>query len=113
MELKTISYKHSEISVNNSPEQITFKNDIEISNIIYLFYKDNECLYVGETSNTLHDRCYKNSPKHFGQEWFREANMIHIIKLDVLPDNTANNMARQAIESIFILAYRPKYNKKA
>jgi predicted GIY-YIG superfamily endonuclease len=101
MELKTVKYNYYCLN----PE---FKNEISVSNIIYLFYKNSDCLYIGETNTSLSDRCYRHTPKESDKPWFKEGNLIHIIKLDANIDN----IARQALESSFILAYRPKYNKK-
>ncbi|MFD0942923.1 hypothetical protein [Savagea faecisuis] len=108
MELKTVAYNYSEIN-NNQKIKKKFKEDISVSHIIYLFYNGNECLYIGESCASLKDRCYTNTPKHTEKEWFKLSNKIHIIKLDECIDN----IARQTLESTFILAYRPKYNKKA
>lgn len=85
-----------------------FKSDISVSNIIYFFFNNCECLYIGETETSLKDRCYKHTPKESRMDWFKEANKIQIIELD----DKIDTIARQALESSFILAYRPKYNKK-
>lgn len=48
MEVKTIQYDSEELKRNN--EKIDkFKKDISIGNIIYLFYFNNDCLYIGES----------------------------------------------------------------
>ena len=39
MELKTLKYNHCDETIEE------FKKEISVSNIIYLFYKDSECLY--------------------------------------------------------------------
>ena len=39
MELKTVKYNYYCLN----PE---FKNEISVSNIIYLFYKNSDCLYI-------------------------------------------------------------------
>ena len=81
MNLKIIEYDYSKISVKNSDEEKSFKEDVSVNrNIIYFFYKDEKCLYVGETKCTLADRCYKNTPKHSEKDWFKEANKIYIIE---------------------------------
>ncbi|HFC9206763.1 TPA: hypothetical protein ACF0PM_002222 [Clostridium perfringens] len=108
MKLKTVHYDANKL-IKGSEELEAFKESISDKNVLYLFFKDNECFYIGETSCTLKDRCYKNSKKHHEQEWFKECNTIHIIVLD---DNI-DDIARGTLESTFILAYRPKYNKKA
>ena len=71
-------------------------------------YVANLGLYIGETGTSLKDRCYKHTPKESEQPWFKKGNLIHIIELG----EDIDIIARQAIESSFILAYRPKYNKK-
>ena len=108
MKLKTVEYDYSMITTDKSIEK-NFKNAINVSNIIYLFYKDTECLYIGETGTSLKDRWYRHTPKELDEEWVKQGNKIHIIELDEVVDN----IARQALESSFILAYRPEYNKKA
>ncbi|NNU95811.1 MULTISPECIES: GIY-YIG nuclease family protein [Bacillota] len=107
MELKTVKYNYCNL-VSNKQDIQKFKEEISVSNIIYLFYNNSECLYIGETGTSLNDRCYKHTPKESDKPWFKEGNLIHIIKLDEKIDI----IARQALESSFILAYRPKYNKK-
>ena len=74
-----------------------------------IFYKDDECLYIGETGTSLSDRIFKHTPKHLIQPWFKEGNKIFQIELD----SGIDGIARGTIEATFILAYRPKYNKKA
>lgn len=108
MNLKTVLYDYSKISVDGSQEQKDFKKEIDIGNAIYLFYKDNDCLYIGQTGVSLQNRCYKNSPNHAEKDWFKEANKIHIIQVEDL-----DGFNRQNIESTFITAYRPENNKKA
>lgn len=107
MELKTIKYEYEEIQ-KEKEKLMEFKKFISISNIIYFFHKDNTCLYIGETRTSLMERCYKHTPKESEKPWFVEANTIHIIKLD----KNIDDIARQALESSFILAYRTKFNKK-
>lgn len=107
MELNTVKYEYSNL-VTNKENENDFKNAIKISNVIYLFYYNSDCLYIGETGTSLFDRCYKHTPKEIEKEWVKEGNQIHIIKLD----SNIDTIARQALESSFILVYRPKYNKK-
>lgn len=106
MTLMTVKYDFQ--LLKNDEELEKFKAEIDIMNIIYLFFKDYECLYIGETNTSLKERCYTHSPKHSGQKWFKEGNQIHIIQLD----NKIDKIARQLLEGVFILAYRPKNNKK-
>lgn len=112
MKLETVKYSYHDVSKKNSEAMKALKKSINISNIIYLFFNDDECLYIGETDTSLKDRCYKHTPKESESEWFKESNLIHIIKLDD-SKNSIDKIARGALESSFILAYRPKYNKKA
>ena len=86
-----------------------FKKAISpFKNILYFFYADDQCLYIGQTKNSLLDRCYKNTPKHSRAEWFSQANYVHIIQLD---DNI-DDIARKTIEGVFIATIRPKQNKR-
>lgn len=107
MELKTVKYNAKEMKPRSKVRK-QFKNQTSDINIIYFFYKETNCLYIGQTDVSLYNRCYVNTPKESKQPWFTEANLIHIIKLD----ENIDDIARQALESSFIMAYRPKYNKK-
>lgn len=107
MELKTVKYNAEEM-IPYSKTRKQFKEQTSDSNIIYLFYNKNECLYIGQTDVSLYERCYRNTPKESDQPWFKEGDTIYIIKLD---DNI-DDISRQGLESCFILVHRPKYNKK-
>lgn len=106
MIVKTVKYNFQLLKKDEELEK--FKAEIDIKNIIYLFFKGNKCLYIGETNTSLKERCYTHSPKHSRQKWFKEGNQIHIIQLD----DEIDKIARQALEGVFILAYRPINNKK-
>ena len=108
MKLHTVFYQAIDLKPRSSARK-EFTNNTSLSNVIYLFYKDEECLYIGETGVSLADRIYVHTPKEQSSPWYKEGNTIHIIQLD----KTLDDIARQALESAFILAYRPKYNKKA
>lgn len=107
MELKTVKYNCCDL-INNKEILKKFKEEISVSNIIYLFYKDSECLYIGETGTSLNDRCYTHTPKEAKKPWFGIGNIIHVIELG----ENIDIIARQALEATFILAYHPIYNKK-
>lgn len=107
MNLKTIDYNFNDLK-KDSVELKKFKCDILVSNIIYFFFNKNECLYIGETGTSLKDRCYTHTPKESDADWFKDADKIQIIELN----DKIDAIARQALEASFILAYRPKYNKK-
>lgn len=109
MKLITINYDYSKIINSKSQERDAFKKSTSASNVIYFFYDNSNCLYIGETSASLYDRCFTNTPKHSTKEWFKKANKIHIIELE----NDVDDIGRQALESSFILAFRPINNKKA
>ena len=109
MKLKTIKYDYIAVMLEGSNAEEEFKKAISVKNILYFFYNNDECLYIGESGKKLYDRFYKHTPKHHEKEFFKEGNMIHIIELG----SEIDDIARQALESSFILAYRPKYNKKA
>lgn len=86
-----------------------FVKKIELQkNIVYFSFHNDECLYIGETSSTLKERCYTHTPKESKETWFKEGNNIYIIELG----DTIDNIARHTIEQVLILSYRPKYNKK-
>lgn len=75
------------------------KKEISDSNVIYFFYNDCECKYVGETETSLWERCTKHTPPEINSAWFNECNNIFILLLD---DNM-DTIARQALESSFIV----------
>ena len=108
MKFHTIKYDPSKI-ITGSVEYKKLHKETSIANVVYFFYKDGECLYIGETGTSLADRIFKHSPKHRIQPWFNEGNIIFQIELDSCIDD----IARETIEATFILAYRPKYNQKA
>jgi hypothetical protein len=90
-----------------------FKEDLQDKNIVYFFYKDDDCKYVGESEDCLWNRCIEHTPKHKNQPWFKECNTICIILLD----SNMDTIAWQALESIFIVtlsrAGHILHNKKA
>ena len=108
MELRTVNYQANNLKPYSNARK-EFEKSISLSNIIYLFYRDDECLYIGETWVSLVNRIYVNTPKEQDRSWYKEGNTIYIIELG----DEIDDIARQTIESLFILAYRPKYNKKA
>ena len=91
----------------------SLRDELQDKNIVYFFCKDDECKYVGESDVCLWNRCIDHTPKHKNQPWFKECNTICIIVLDSKMDI----IARQALESIFIVtlsrAGHNIYNKKA
>lgn len=108
MKFHTIKYDPSKI-ITSSAEYKKLHKETSIANVVYFFYKDDACLYIGETGTSLSDRIFKHTPKHLIQPWFKEGNTIFQIELD----SGIDGIARETIEAIFILAYRPKYNQKA
>lgn len=109
MELLTIKFDSSAVG----DEELKFKDMIKKhKNIIYFFYKDDECLYIGESKVSLYCRCYKNSPKEKDQLWFKNANKILIIQLDNKNNEMLETRYRRALEALFIVVNQPKYNKR-
>ena len=108
MQFYTIKYDPSKITTGSAEYQKLYI-ETSIANVVYFFYKDDECLYIGETGTSLSDRIFKHTPKHLIQPWFKEGNKIFQIELG----SGIDGIARGTIEATFILAYRPKYNKKA
>lgn len=103
--MKFITLEHD----YNTLDKAKFRqNTNNTKNCVYLFFRDNECLYIGETGVSLYERCYKNTPKHSEKPFFKEANTIHIIMLD----DKIDDISRQTIEAVLIQSYRPKYNQK-
>ena len=109
MKLISIEYNCTTATRKNS----SFKKDTrELKNIVYFFYKDEECLYVGESSASLYERCFIHSPKEKKQKWFKEGNKIWIIQLDNQENELITTRCRRALEAMFIVINHPKYNLK-
>ena len=66
-------------------------------------------VYIGESETSLYDRCYTHENPHTDKSWFADADEVRIIVLD----SNMNPIARQSLEAMFILAYRPKKTSKA
>lgn len=113
MEFKSFDYNSIEVKKSNSKERKEFNKNTRDKNIIYFFYKDDECLYIGESKKTLHDRCFKNTPKHSEKNFFIQSNKIRIIVLETC----VGDFERQTLEKNFILAFfsagHPLHNEKA
>lgn len=120
MKFKTVKYNPTEvletIHKTSSKEQSAaseFKKSLQDENVIYFFYNDAECKYIGETSTNLWNRCFKNTPAEKDQPWFKESNRIEIIILD----KSINSIGRQHLESSFIITYlhagHKLHNKKS
>ena len=108
MELATIKYDSNDAIKEKSSFRIETK---KYKNILYFFYKDEECLYIGETDVSLYDRCFVNTPKEKDQPWFNEGNKVLIVQLDA-KDDESQTKCRHALEALFIVVNNPKYNKK-
>lgn len=109
MELKTIEYNFNDAIKRDSD----FKKEIKkYTNILYFFYKGEDCLYIGETKVSLYDRCFSNTPKEKDQPWFKEGNKVLIVQLDAKDDEELQTKYRHALEVLFIVVNNPKYNKK-
>lgn len=107
MKVFTIDYSYD--SLTNEIYRTKFQDSLkQASNCVYFFFNNDECLYIGQTGNTLYERCYVNTPKHCDKDFFKESNMIHIIVLDEVIDQ----ISRETIEAVLIQSYRPLYNKK-
>ena len=109
---REITFEPSKVLKKRSKERKEFSEKTNLSNIIYFFFNEDKCQYIGETSKSLADRCFRNSPKHSKKEWFKECNKVIIIQLDT----GLGDIERHALESSFILAYKsaghPLQNEK-
>lgn len=108
MKLRTVHYCATELKPRSTARK-QFSKSVSLENVIYLFFRDNECLYIGETRVSLANRIFVNTPKEASSPWYKEANTIQLIQFD----DAVDDIARQTLESALILAYRPKYVKKA
>ena len=90
-----------------------FKKEAKkLTNVLYFFYNDEECLYVGESGVTLYDRCFVHTNKEKSEPWFNEGNKVIIISLGQINDERESTKEREALEGVFIVTNKPKYNKK-
>lgn len=108
MKINVIKYNILDLE-SDSKKMNRFKQEITIPNVIYFFCNGDDCLYIGESKISLHDRCFVNSPKHRERPWFKESDTIYIIKLG----DSVDDFTRGALESVLICTFRPKYNQKA
>ena len=112
MEYISFSYNSTNALVVGSQDYLEFYNNSQSKNIVYFFFKDTECLYIGETENSIFDRCFVNTPKHKDKPWFQNANNIKIIVLE----SETDIYHRQLLENAFIVTYKalghPLYNRK-
>lgn len=102
MEFKIVEYSYPNILDKNKKDKTKFKNETSDSNIIYFFYQNDECKYIGESSKSLYERCFINTPKHQSRDFFKVCNKIYIIVLD----KKIGGFERKAIEGMFILAFK-------
>ena len=109
MEVQEIRYSASSALKEGSAFRCESKL---LKNIVYFFYKDDRCLYVGESGRSLFDRCFIHTHKEKNSVWFKEGNRVVIIGLDNFGDDIENMKSRQALKAVFILTNKPKYNKK-
>ena len=112
MEVFTINFNSSEVKKSYSDKRKAFNRQTNISNIVYLFFENDNCYYIGETKASLYDRCFVNTPCHIDTDWFSMCNKVIIIKLD----DELGDIERRALEATFILSYKsaghPLANKK-
>lgn len=102
MKITEIKFNPLEVQKSWSKERKEFRTKANLSNIIYFFFDNDECYYIGESSISLNDRCFRNTPKHVKKEWFVKCNKVLIIQLD----DKLGDIERHALESSFILAYK-------
>ena len=112
MDYITFNYNPKKAVVVGNSDYILFQNNSIYKNIIYFFFKGTKCLYIGETKNSIFDRCFVNTPKHKNKSWFKDSDNIKILVLESKTDI----YYRQLLENSFIVAYRaaghPLRNKK-
>ena len=81
MEVETVEFNPLKVKKSHSKERKKFNDETNKSNIVYLFFGSNKCYYIGETDVSLHDRCFKNTPKHTEKDWF---DMCKIYRLQMM-----------------------------
>ena len=112
MKFIEISFNPLDVQKGHSKARKDFNKQTNISNVLYFFFNNDICYYIGESAVSLHDRCFRNTPKHCKKEWFNKCNKVIIIQLD----DKVGNIERHALESSFILAYKsaghPLQNEK-
>ncbi len=112
MNTTEIIFNPLEVQKRWSKARKEFREKANLSNIIYFFFDNSECYYIGESSISLTDRCFKNTPKHSKKGWFNHCDKVVIIQLE----DEFGDIERHALESSFILAYKsaghPLQNEK-
>ena len=120
MEFKTVNYdskiikegiSHKGRRKSDDPVKI-FSQQLKDQNVLYFFYKDDECLYIGQTGICLWDRIIRHEDPEKDSKWFEEAHKICLIILDKKVDV----ISRRNLESTFIVNYlragHKLYNKE-
>ncbi|MGY0372307.1 GIY-YIG nuclease family protein [Clostridium sp. JNZ J1-5] len=74
--------------------------------IYFLYDKNNEIIYIGESGQTIKNRLYTDgSGSHCNKEWFNEVKSLKYYK-----NNEMDFNSRKLIERALIKKYNPKYN---
>lgn len=75
--------------------------------IYFLYNKNNEIIYIGESKNTIKNRLYTDgSGSHCKKEWFKEVKYLKYYKNNDINDSDI----RKLIERALIKKFNPKYN---
>lgn len=91
-----------------SREQFEGKGKLgdEGTGAVYVYFNDcNEAMYVGLTSRRVKSRLHDQTSPHKKKDWWPKWSYMRFVQL---PDD----MDRQVLEFLLILAYSPKYNEK-
>jgi hypothetical protein len=104
----TVDNLLNEIVIVKHDEQ-NFKDSIskELYTSCYIFYSDEDVLYVGQSEISTFDRCYVNgSSKHSRKEWWSLVKKLKIVNCTLLNDNL-----RKVLERVLIVTEKPTQNK--
>ncbi len=73
---------------------------------VYAYFNDkDQALYIGLTSRTVKSRLHDQTSPHKKKEWWSQWSYMRFVQL---PDD----MDRQVLEFLLILAYSPVHNEK-
>ena len=90
--------------------RVTFKAKGKLgddgSGAVYVYYGANgEALYVGQTGRKVKARLHDQTSPHKNKLWWKQWKTMRFVQL-------IDDMDRQILEFLLILAYSPKFNEK-
>ncbi|WP_019027532.1 hypothetical protein [Colwellia piezophila] len=72
---------------------------------VYVYYKGKEALYVGLTARNVKSRMHTKTSPHKDKEWWSKWDSMRFLQLE-------DEVDRQLLEYLLIVAYTPEWNTK-